>query len=104
MKRTSNFNLKNLKTTSLIFTLILISKIAEAQTTSTDLNQSGLANFRNRVIPILNGIVAVFALLGIFYAVYQFFTGDAERGKKFLTSVIIGGVVWFLAAQIVNAI
>lgn len=95
--------LKRLQRTFFVFMLLAISSIAEADT-RTDLNQSGLNNFKTKVIPILNGIVAVFALLGIFYSAYQFFTGDADRGKKFLTSVLIGGVIWFLGFSIVNAL
>ena len=83
--------------------MIMFSKIAEAQT-KTDFNQTGLQNFKTKVIPILNGIVAVFAILGIFYAAYKFLTGDADGGKRFFISVIIGGVIWFVAAQIVSAL
>ena len=103
MKMTKNLTQKRWKEQIIFFIFLMVAQVANAQT-QTDFNQSGLQNFKTKVIPILNGIVAVFAILGIFYAAYKFLTGDADGGKRFFISVIIGGVIWFVAAQIVSAL
>lgn len=63
---------------------------------------SQLKGFQGWILEILNVIVILVALYGIFNAASAYFQGDQSAVKKLLL-IVAGLIIWFLAPTILEA-